>query len=42
MGSKGRPASEADNLAAICEPTVYNSGSQSDRYRPLGAVRGTQ
>jgi hypothetical protein len=27
-GGKGWPARKADNLTAICEPIVYNSGLQ--------------
>jgi hypothetical protein len=26
-GGKGRPVRKADNLIAICEPTVYKCGS---------------
>jgi hypothetical protein len=37
-GGKGRPAREADNLTAICEPTVSNSDSQTVRRKRWGEV----
>jgi hypothetical protein len=35
-GGKGQPAHTADNLTAICEPTVYKCGSHnvSQPYDP--------
>jgi hypothetical protein len=35
-GVKGRPARKADNLTAICEPIVYNSGIQTGVRVPPG------
>jgi hypothetical protein len=37
LGGKGRPALKADNLTAICEPTVYSSVSQPPGH---GSVQG--
>jgi hypothetical protein len=35
-GSKRRPAHKADNLTAICEPTVYKMWGASTSHNPMG------
>jgi hypothetical protein len=35
-GGKGRPAPKADNLTAICEPTVYKNVGVSTSHNPTG------
>jgi hypothetical protein len=35
---KGQPALKANNLTAICEPTVYNSGIQPGVGVPVGVI----
>jgi hypothetical protein len=35
-GGKGRPARKADNLAAICEPTVRENVGASTSHNPMG------
>jgi hypothetical protein len=35
LGGKGRPARKADNLTAICEPSVYKM-CQPRRLNPMG------
>jgi hypothetical protein len=38
-GGKGRPARKADNLTAICEPTVYRKYGNFDVSQPYGPPR---
>jgi hypothetical protein len=35
-GDKGRPARKADNLTAICEPTVEENVGASTSHNPMG------
>jgi hypothetical protein len=35
-GSKGRSARKADNLTAICEPTVYKNMGASTSHETMG------
>jgi hypothetical protein len=35
-GGNGRPARKADNLTAICEPTVWESVGASTSHNPMG------
>jgi hypothetical protein len=37
-GGKGRQARRADNLAAICEPTVYTKCGRVDVSQPYGLL----
>jgi hypothetical protein len=38
-GDKGRPARKADNLTAICEPTVYTKCGSLDVSQPYAPSR---
>jgi hypothetical protein len=38
-GGKGRPVRRADNLTAICEPTVYTKRRSLDNSQPSGPSR---
>jgi hypothetical protein len=36
-GSNGRPAGQADNLTAICQPIVWKNVGASTSYNPVAA-----
>jgi hypothetical protein len=36
LGGKGQPARKADNLTAICEPTVYKKCGSLNVSKPYG------
>jgi hypothetical protein len=38
-GGKGRPQHKADNLTAICEPTIYRKCRGLDVSQPYGPPR---
>jgi hypothetical protein len=41
-GGKGRPARKANNLTAICEPTVQRKYGSHDVSQDYGPPRGLQ